>query len=238
MKKLVVAKGVVAVCLLLCGIMACETNTATTAEETAPTAVAEEASPTTVKEEVSYSTSGTHAGHDYVDMGLSVKWATMNVGASSPGDYGNYYAWGETATKQRYDEDNCATWEKEIGDISGTSRDIAHAEWGGSWRMPTRAEFRELLDEVNCTWEWSTLDGHRGYKVRSKKTGNWIFLPAAGWWNGTSLGYADEYGSYWSSTPYESGFRHAYRLGFYGGHRDCYWICRNYGRSVRPVGGF
>ena len=180
-------------------------------------------------------TSGECNGHAYVDMGLSVKWATMNVGASSPGDYGNYYAWGETATKQRYDEDNCATWEKEIGDISGTSKDVAHAEWGGSWRMPTRAEFRELLYEVNCTWTWATLDGHDGYKVRSKKTGNSIFLPATGWRYGTSLKYAGEYGGYWGSTPFEGRPQRAVGLFFISCYRCTRWDDRSVGLPVRPV---
>ena len=181
---------------------------------------------------------GSISGHGYVDMGLSVKWATCNLGASSPGDYGNYYAWGETATKSSYDDDNCATWEKEIGDIGGTSKDVAHAEWGGGWRLPTEAEFEELIDEDNCTWEWTTQNGHNGYKVRSKKTGNWIFLPAAGWRGGTSLGDAGEDGLYWSSTPYESDTQIAVRLDFSSGYRYTYCYIRYYGHSVRPVGEF
>ena len=64
---------------------------------------------------------GTIAGHDYVDLGLSVKWATCNVGANSPEDYGDYYAWGETSTKSSYVYNICETWEKEIGDIGGTA---------------------------------------------------------------------------------------------------------------------
>ena len=174
-------------------------------------------------------------GHAYVDMGLSVMWATCNVGADSPGDYGNYYAWGETEPKQRYDEDNCETYNKEIGDIGGTNRDVAHVKWGGSWRMPTEAEFEELLDEDNCTWEWTTQDGHSGYKVTSKKTGNRIFLPAVGWRDGTSLRNAGEDGFYWSSTPSGSNTRNAVGLDFFSCYRLTNWYYRNYGRTVRPV---
>ena len=150
---------------------------------------------------------GEYAGHGYVDMGLSVKWATCNVGADSPNDYGNYYAWGETETKSSYDEGNCETWKKKIGDIGGTIRDVAHAEWGGGWRMPTVAEFEELRH--NCIWTWGTLDGYKGYKVRSEKTGNWIFLPAAGRRRGTSLDGAGKVDSFWNPTSLKSFILHA-----------------------------
>ena len=180
-----------------------------------------------------------HMGHAYVDMGLRVKWATCNVGAFNPGDHGNYYAWGETETKQSYTDNNCATWKKEVDDIGGTSRDVAHAEWGGGWRMPTRAELEELSDEDNCTWEWTTQDGHKGYKVRSKKTGNWIFLPAAGCRHGMPL-YAGEWGEYWSSQPYENYTQEdALILRFNSGHRGTIWSrWRWRGQPVRPVGEF
>ena len=173
-------------------------------------------------------------GHEYVDLGLSVKWATCNVGASSPEEYGDYYAWGETSTKSSYDTDNCETWGKSIGDIKGTSRDVAHVKWGGSWRMPTEAEFEELLDSDNCTWTWTTQGGHKGYKVTSKKNGNSIFLPAAGCRNGMLLSCPDAGCSYWSSTPYESSTQDAYYLLFFSSlHTTRYY--RYLGHSVRPV---
>ena len=181
---------------------------------------------------------GTIAGHEYVDLGLSVKWATCNVGASSPEEYGDYYAGGETSTKSSYDEDNCATWNKSIGDIKGTSRDVARVKWGSPWRMPTDAEFDELLDSKNCTWTWTTQGGHKGYKVTSKKNGNSIFLPAAGCRGGTSLRGAGTWGDYWSSTPYESDTQNAYYLYFLyfdSSGRTTIWYRRNYGRTVRPV---
>ena len=179
--------------------------------------------------------SGTHQSHEYVDLGLSVKWATCNVGGSKPSDYGDYYAWGETSTKSSYDEDNCETLRKEIGDIKGTSRDVAHVKWGGSWRMPTKAEFDELLDSDNCTWTWTTLGGHKGYKVTSRKNGNSIFIPAAGGRYGTSLYRREEYGCYWSSTPYESNTRRAYSLDFHSSYHSTDWSGRYFGYTVRPV---
>ena len=183
-------------------------------------------------------TSGTHQSHEYVDLGLSVKWATCNVGASKPSDYGDYYAWGETSTKSSYNSDNCETWNKSIGDIRGTSRDVAHVKWGGSWRMPTKAEFDELCNSDNCTWTWTTQGGHKGYKVTSKKNGNSIFLPAAGWRLGTSLYYREELGNYWRSTPYESNPQYAYGLYFNSGNHSTDWSSRSYGRTVRPVAEF
>ena len=180
-------------------------------------------------------TMGSIAGHDYVDLGLSVKWATCNVGASSSEDYGNYYAWGETKTKSSYDDDNCKTFRKSIGDIGGTSRDVAHVKWGSPWRLPTMAEFEELLDSVNCTWDWTTQGGHEGYKVTSRKNGNSIFLPAAGWRYGTSLDDTDTCGYYWSSTPDEGITQFACSLLFGSSDRDTYGSYRDGGRTVRPV---
>ena len=114
-------------------------------------------------------------GHDYVDLGLpsSLLWATCNVGADSPGDYGDYFAWGETSTKSSYDMDTykyCKgsydTQTKYCNDSSygysgftdeltvlESSDDAATANWGGSWRMPTHAEWKELCNTDNCTWE-------------------------------------------------------------------------------------
>ena len=177
--------------------------------------------------------SGTISEHDYVDLGLSVKWAMCNVGASKPEQYGDYYAWGETETKSSYDEDNCETWEKSIGDIGGTVCDVAHVKWGGTWRLPTRDEFQELID--NCTWTWTTLNGVKGSKFTSKKNGKSIFLPAAGWRYGTSLSRAGSNGYYWSSTPGEGNTQCAYYLNFSSVDHDWLWGSRGLGRSVRPV---
>ena len=173
-------------------------------------------------------TNATHNGHEYVDLGLSVKWATCNVGADRPEDYGDYYAWGETATKSYYWYDNYETYNQNIGDIKGTSRDVAHVKWGGNWRMPTKAEFRELIDK--CDWEW---DGD-GYIVTGPN-GNSIFLPAAGCRSGVKLYFDGSYGSYWSSSPDSEGAQDPYFLFFYSGDQDTGWHDRYDGLSVRPV---
>ena len=172
-------------------------------------------------------------GHEYVDLGLSVKWATCNVGASKPSEYGDYYAWGETYTKSSYDSNNSETYEKNIDDIKGTSRDVAHAEWGGTWRMPTKDEIGELID--NCDYEWTTLNGVEGGRFTSKKNGNSIFLPAAGDRSGTSLRDAGSYGDYWRSTPDESSTQCACYLSFGSDGCGGGWSDRYLGQTVRPV---
>ena len=183
----------------------------------------------------STSASGTINGHAYVDLGLSVKWATCNVGASSPEDYGNCYAWGETSTKSTYTEDNSKTYGKSSYnyDISGdASLDAARANWGGTWRLPTKAEMQELLNK--CTWTWTTQGGKKGCKVTGP-SGWSIFLPAAGGRSGSSLGHAGSYGFYWTSTPGEDYAYYAYYLNFIGSSRRVDWSYRYVGRSVRPV---
>ena len=147
--------------------------------------------------------------------------------------HGDCYAWGETKTKSSYDEDNseaCGNW---IGDIRGTSRDVAYVKWGGTWRMPTKAEFQEMKE--NCDYEWTTQNGVKGGKFTSRKNGNSIFLPAAGWRNGTSLDYTGSFGNYWSSTPDEGKSQYAFYLYFSKGYRDMSQNYRYYGLSVRPV---
>lgn len=172
-------------------------------------------------------------GHEYVDLGLSVKWATCNVGADKPEDYGNYYAWGETSTKSSYTESNSKTYGKNYSDIKGDSRyDAARANWGSTWKMPTKSELEELKNR--CTWKWTTQNGVKGYKVTGPN-GNSIFLPAAGCRDGSSLYYAGEDGLYWGSTPLESSSDGAYYLFFDSSSQGVDWFDRRYGRSVRPV---
>ena len=187
------------------------------------------------KQTKSQVTTGTHAGHEWVDLGLSVKWATCNVGANTPEEYGNYYAWGETSTKSSYDEDNCKTWERSMSDIGGNSSyDAARANWGGSWRLPTIAEFDELIDSCNC--QRTTQNGVKGMRFTSKRNGNSIFLPAAGWRYDASTNYAGECGYYWSSTPHESITQYAFGLYFFSeGSAITGWGHRASGHQVRPV---
>lgn len=173
------------------------------------------------------------AGHEYVDLGLSVKWATCNVGAASPSDHGDYFAWGEVSSKSEYTDSNSVTFGEKIGNISGDIRyDVARARWGGSWRLPKQTELRELVDK--CTWTWTTVNGKNGYKVTGKN-GNSIFLPAAGWRYGPSLSYAGEDGDYWSATPHEYDPYGAYNLYLHSGDHDVRWRSRYGGRSVRPI---
>lgn len=138
---------------------------------------------------------GEHVGHAYVDMGSSIMWATCNVGASNPSAYGGRYVLSETETKSSHDVDSCETYEK-IGD---------KYNWGGNWRLPTKAEFEELCNEANFTWTWGDLDGHKGYKVKSKKNGNWIFLPAADYHLDTVV----DHDSPWNPTNFMSSIHYA-----------------------------
>ena len=169
-------------------------------------------------------------GYEAVDLGLSVRWATCNVGADSPEDRGNYYAWGETYTKSKYNSSTCSTYGVTMDDFSGDSDyDTATANWGGSWRMPTSEEMQELVDD--CSWEWAT----NGYLVTGQN-GNSIFIIAAGVYDGSSLSSAGSSGYYWSSTPYESNTSNAYGLNFNSGYYEVYNLNgRGAGRSVRPV---
>ena len=184
-------------------------------------------------------------GHECVDLGLpsGLLWATCNVGATSPEDYGHYFAWGETSTKETYDYDNCPTHGLSISQLQSQGYidsegnltpqyDAATANWGGNWRMPTKAEQQELLD--NCTWTWTTQNGVKGYNVEGPN-GNSIFLPAAGYHSGSSLSYAGSYGYYWSSTPLEYSDHYAYYLYFNSDRHYMSYYSRDYGHSVRPV---
>lgn len=186
------------------------------------------------------------ANHPHaVDLGLSVKWACCNVGANSPEEYGDYFAWGETSPKSCYTPENyqhwvgyydCGVWCIEYvtlnSDISGTQYDAATANWGGAWRMPTYSELNEL--KSSCTWEWTTLNGVDGQRVTGPN-GNSIFLPAAGWRDGSSSVSVGSIGFYWSPTPNEYFDDYAYGLWFDSGYYDWLWYDRYYGRSVRPV---
>ena len=184
---------------------------------------------------VTGSKSGTISGHEYIDLGLpsGLKWATCNVGASSQEEYGDYYAWGEVKTKNKYTLANSKTYGKSMSDISGNSTyDVARAKWGGSWRLPTKKELEELKN--NCKWEWTTQNGKQGYKVTGPN-GKSIFLPAAHYRGGSSLYSAGGDGYYWSSTPDESDYYIAYVLNFDSSRHGVNCSVRDYGLSVRPV---
>ena len=181
---------------------------------------------------------GTTNGHAWVDLGLpsGKKWATRNIGANSPEEFGQYFAWGETSPKAEYTEENCTTYGKTMDDISGNAQyDAARANWGGDWRMPTEDELDEL--RFNCIWTWTTQNGVNGYNVEGP-SGASIFLPAAGYRDGSSLDDAGSDGYYWSSTPYEySGNYGACNLSFYSGshYMTDHNYYRYYGQSVRSI---
>ena len=198
---------------------------------------------------------GGTGNHEYVDLGLSVKWATCNVGATSPEDYGDYFAWGETTAKSNYDwttykwcngSENTLTKyntnssygivdNKTVLDLAD---DAATANWGSGWRTPTRGEWQELYD--NTTSVRTTQNGVYGCLFTGTKpgyTGVTLFLPAAGYrWNDI-LDDAGDYGYYWSSSLYTGSPNDAwYCLFSYGysymSYDDGY---RCDGQSVRAV---
>ena len=178
--------------------------------------------------------------HEYVDLGLpsGTLWATMNIGADSPEEYGDYFAWGETEEKDVYDGSTYKYYQNDSyvslgSDISGTEYDVAHVKWGGNWVMPTLVDIKELVD--NCTIEWTTLNGVTGQRFISKINNNSIFLPAADFRWGGGLPYVGSNGYYWSSTQHPVYSGHAYYLDFYSGSADWYSNGRSLGYSVRPV---
>ena len=198
---------------------------------------------------------------DYVDLGLRVKWATCNLGASKPEEYGDYYGWGCTVPYATGDDVNWTKYFQKLGStgtdwsdcgtdkdplkdyvypnnksIAGTKWDVARKKLGGTWRMPTHEEQQELMNADNCTWSWTTENGINGYKVTSKKNDNFIFLPAAGYRLGASLYHAGSHGNDWSSSPYLDVSDGAYFMSFDSSY--FVWFIygdRCFGHTVRPV---
>ena len=209
---------------------------------------------------------------EYVDLGLpsGLKWAKCNLGAKSPEEYGDYYAWGEIEMKDNYSIDTYKFYKTETVseggfgiEYSGYTKyipqnkadqygfrgfydnktvldiedDVAHVKLGGKWRMPTKAEFTELIN--NCQCDWVTYKGVKGRKFTSKKTGytdKWIFLPAAGRRYYGSVGDdAGSSGRYWSSSLYASGPYSAWGMNFRSDHVSTPINDRYNGLSVRPV---
>lgn len=148
--------------------------------------------------------------HEYVDLGLSVKWATCNIGATKPEEYGDYFAWGETQPKSIYNwstykwcngsEDSLTKYCYDIDNKTTLelSDDAARANWGGKWRMATESEWREL--ENKCLWSKTTINNVNGYLVTSKYNGNSIFLPITGYYHESLLFEAGSSCDYWSSS--------------------------------------
>ncbi len=192
-------------------------------------------------------------GHYAVDLGLpsGILWATCNIGASNPEDYGGYFAWGETWTKSNYYWDTYMYYNSSsaeltkyctksyYGDVDNKTTldnydDVATVRWGEKWRMPTIAEQQELLNE--CVWSWTTVDGINGYLVTSQKyINNSIFLPATGYRAGTALYDVGYYARYWSSSLYDYDPQNAYFLYFLEGNIGDMYNKRWGGFSIRPV---
>jgi hypothetical protein len=198
--------------------------------------------------------------HEYVDLGLpsGTLWATMNVGANTPEEYGDYFAWGETTPKDVYD---WSTYKWCMGSFNTLTKycdnsdygyngftdgkteldpedDAATANWGPEWRMPSKYQIQELLD--NCTTEWTTLNGVAGRLFTSNINGVSLFMPNAGYRWDSELEYAGSGGNYWSHTLYGSdlnGLFGAYDLWFYSGDWSNFWYNGNRycGQSVRAV---
>jgi hypothetical protein len=182
----------------------------------------------------------TKNGHEYVDLGLSVKWATCNVGAESPEDFGDYFAWGETTTKENYSwstykyHDNVnSTIYPYSGVVLNQEDDAATVIWGEHWRTPTYDEFNEL--KTQCTWTKTTINGVDGFLVTSNVEGytdKSIFLPKAGEMYDSTHGYSI-YGRYWSSSLHGNDL-YAYFMTFSSSAILDYNL-RCQGCSVRPV---
>lgn len=178
---------------------------------------------------------------EYVDLGLSVKWAKCNVGANKPEEYGDYFAWGEIESKTDYDWDTYKYWDgsdvtkynEEDGKTQlDTEDDVAISKLGNDWRIPTKAELDELAN--NCSWEWTTENGVNGYSVTGQN-GNSIFLPAAGYIIPDGLKYDGTEGFYFSKTLSSTYTSHGHGLylsseGKYVGHD-----IRSFGLTIRPV---
>ena len=190
-----------------------------------------------------------------VDLGLSVRWARCNVGAASPEESGKYYAWGEIMTKSTYIESNYHVRYRPPEaerNMAGTGQDntsvgwnvqpqrmqaprfsdVARSQLGGSWRMPTKSECQELIEK--CRWQYATLNGCNGYQIIGPN-GNWIFLPAAGVYIGTTVQHNGAECHYWTATPVESIEARAWFL--YSQHGETYtdWGNGSSGRCVRAV---
>ena len=170
-----------------------------------------------------------------VDLGLSVDWASYNIGATKATEAGNKYAWGETEIKDSYTPNNYkhyvagAYLSLGLDDISGSEYDPVHLLWGGDWQMPTNLQMMELFSE--CDWSWGKINGVDGFTITSKLNGNSIFLPVT----------EGNEGSYWSSTLYTlSGpfyNNSAYYLDFSENYTPtgCQYYYRYIGKCIRPV---
>ena len=174
-----------------------------------------------------------------IDLGLSVLWSDINLGATTPESFGEYFAWGETKPKEQYSKDNYMHYDHsmnqylDIGeDISGTKYDAAHVNLGNGWRMPTRTELQELIK--NCEWEWVKSGNTLGYKITGKN-GNYIFMPAGGCIFYSTVSSQNEWTEYWSSSERQKYKGDAYLLVENGYNPTVISSDKIYGVPIRPV---
>ena len=187
-----------------------------------------------------------------VDLGLSVKWATHNVGAASASEVGSFFCWGETAPNNYPGWDSYKWYQSDIKQMTKycldekqstydgkyhleEADDAARVIWGGKWRLPTPAEWRELMDPNKCEWTWKTVGGLQGYEVKSKNNGNTIFLPAAGYKTG-GLTYPESSGTHYMTTMLSStnGFSSVTFM-MKDGNYNMSQLYRVHGILIRPV---
>ena len=165
------------------------------------------------------SKNNTYRGHEYVDLGLSVLWATCNIGAVIPEDYGDYYTW--EAVREMYS--------KSSGEIL-SSYDLACLRWGSGWRLPTNEEINELIE--NCDYEWTKLNGAYGGKFTRHGS---IFLSAAGWYHEDAYRHVGDYGGYWGAVPVNRNRLGAPLLVFNRDGGSMPWSDEYIGFTIRPV---
>lgn len=192
----------------------------------------------------SYSSSAIDSGVNYfvrplaVDLGLSVKWASLNLGAKKAEDPGYYYSWGELEPKEAYSSANYTFNESNYDECVTLhpEDDAASVTLGGLWRMPTISEVQELADSDNCIWEWGVRNGVKGYTIVSRKNGNEIFLPATGAYEGTAHNFTES-GCYWTSSFKSQGSPLALDLYFNATAylKDVDGAQRFHGLVIRPV---
>ena len=186
---------------------------------------------------------GSAEGHEWVDLGLSVKWAACNVGADKAAGSGTYLAWGEKAAKESYSWSDYADAKNDRGTEFATygkggktvldkADDVARQQWGGAWRLPTRKELEEL--RTKCSWTFVERDGQRGYEVKGPN-GHSIFLPAAGCRNGKKLQGMGNDAGYWSSELDMEHPNSAWSLYFNRKVQGMGYSYRCFGRLVRAV---
>ena len=196
-------------------------------------------------------------GHDYVDLDLPSKtlWATCNVGAKKPTDYGLYFQWGDTHgyTKEQVGKDKQFNWANYKWSVNGSSSnfskyatkgatleledDAANANMGGTWHIPTPGQIKELINTANTTNTWTTQDGVNGRLFTSKANGNSIFIPAAGFASYGSLRDEGSEADVWSSMLNTVGVDYGQCLYFYSYSIGLNYSYRDYGFSVRGVIG-